>query len=289
MMHGGNANLFKAQASIDSKYAPLIQRGKFLHEQVSRSSFPEKRKAGDTNLDLWLDGSLYPKDIRTGKRPKFTCLKELLEFVGEGENGLLGYVKSLELHSLEAIESEYIEQISALRVQVLYLQSEIDVQRGRLQDVPGFIGEIKTLQAEKILLEERLQTLQMEVDVGYAEKLGLELQCRLSASEKESLVVSYEEQLRQIRSELSKSMLQLKRVVQRFDQLKKSPLGYRSQVRRRRDLSKLSQSGGHAKAQKRLARSLIGPETMMRVQERNAEEGRSGRLYGDTNSQVENG
>lgn len=28
---------------------------------------------------------------------------------------------------------------------------------------------------------------------------------------------------------------------------------------------------------------------MMRVQERNAEEGRSGRLYGDTNSQVENG
>ena len=71
--------------------------------------------------------------------------------------------------------------------------------------------------------------------------------------------------------------------------MKKIPLGYGSAVRKRRDLSSLSQTGGHAKAQKRLAHTIVGDETVGRVQQQNAEEGRSRRLYGDKNSQMESG
>jgi len=73
----------------------------------------------------------------------------------------------------------------------------------------------------------------------------------------------------------------------KLDQLKKTPLGFRSIARRRRDLSSLVQSGGHAKAQKRLSCSIVNSATTSRVQLQNVEEGRSRRLYGDNNSQVQ--
>ena len=56
-------SVYKAQASIAANCAPLI------HEQVSKSTFPEKRRAGHTNIELWYDASIYPVDPRTWKRP----------------------------------------------------------------------------------------------------------------------------------------------------------------------------------------------------------------------------
>lgn len=102
-------------------------------------------------------------------------------------------------------------------------------------------------------------------------------------------MIAHKEELQQIRGELSQSKLAFKRLLSKFERLKKIPLGYRSAVRKRRDLSSLSQTGGHAKAQKRLARTIVGAETVGRVQQQNAEEGRSRRLYGDKNSQMESG
>ena len=72
----------------------------------------------------------------------FTCLKRLLEFVGVGEPGLLGY-KSWELHGSESIQIQYNEQIAALRVESLHLKSEIESQRVSLQDVPAFVQKIE--------------------------------------------------------------------------------------------------------------------------------------------------
>ena len=58
---------FKVQVSLNSKYQSLIVRGRLIHEQTPRSTFVEKRKRGDSNLDLWLDSSIYPLDPSTGK------------------------------------------------------------------------------------------------------------------------------------------------------------------------------------------------------------------------------
>jgi len=85
---------YKVQVSIDGKYRPSILRGRLLHEQTHRLEFPSKRKASDTNLDLWLDGSIYPLDS-LGKCPKFRDVRSLLEFVGKGDKGLHGYTCNL--------------------------------------------------------------------------------------------------------------------------------------------------------------------------------------------------
>ena len=52
-----------------------------------------RRSLGETNVDLWLDGGLYPKDPLVGCHPMFRTLPSLIKYVGEGERGLLGYCK----------------------------------------------------------------------------------------------------------------------------------------------------------------------------------------------------
>ena len=60
-----------------------------------KTCFPIKHKARDTNIDLWLDGSIYPMDPSIGMPPPFKTLKAFLEFVCHEQANLLGYVKKL--------------------------------------------------------------------------------------------------------------------------------------------------------------------------------------------------
>ena len=112
-----------------ARYASLIQRGKFLHEQVSKSTFPEKRKAGHTNTDLWYDASMYLVDPWIGKRPRFSCLNSLLEFVGDGDDSLFGYIKSLEVARGQSHEGRYLVESALLKEWVLNLQRQISDQQ----------------------------------------------------------------------------------------------------------------------------------------------------------------
>lgn len=50
-------------------------RGWPIHLQLSKSSFRDTRVASDTNLDLWLDGTIYPMNPCTGRRPDFCEMK----------------------------------------------------------------------------------------------------------------------------------------------------------------------------------------------------------------------
>jgi len=56
----------------------------------------EKQKVGTTNLDLWLNGSIYPVDTRTQRHLPFQSLPDFLEFIGDKEMGLLRYIKNLQ-------------------------------------------------------------------------------------------------------------------------------------------------------------------------------------------------
>ena len=83
------------QIQLAGKYAPLIRHGKTFDTQASRSSFAARRAAGDTNIDLWVDGRLYSVDPATQMPPTFRSTKEYLEFLCNGEQGMLGYTKRL--------------------------------------------------------------------------------------------------------------------------------------------------------------------------------------------------
>jgi len=86
---------FKLSATIDKKYAPLIYRNRMLHEQTPKADFFLYRERGASNIDLWCDGSIYPHHPLTNKRPNFRSVSDLLQFVGDGNFGLLGYIESL--------------------------------------------------------------------------------------------------------------------------------------------------------------------------------------------------
>lgn len=88
--------VYTTSTILPSQYRPLIERGKSLASQTPRSEFPAKRKAGATNIDLWLDGSVYPTNPVTQLLPPFRDMKSMLCFIGDGVNSLLGYVTALQ-------------------------------------------------------------------------------------------------------------------------------------------------------------------------------------------------
>ena len=109
------------QIQLDQKYAPLIRQGKCLEGQASRASFPERRAAGETHIDLWIDGCLYPADPATKSPPCFSTTKEYLEFLCRGEGGMLGYTKRLEA----GVSESGGQSMQGLENCILTLQSKV--------------------------------------------------------------------------------------------------------------------------------------------------------------------
>ena len=78
-------------------------------------------------------------------------------------------------------------------------------------------------------------------------------------------------------------------VERKWHKVQNTPYGYRKQSRVCRDLHNLSQSGGHAKAQRRLARSIVAPTIVIAVQEGNVVNQTKQRLCGSLQTQLELG
>ena len=98
-----NVTNFRAQEEVytistilPSHYRPVIERGKSLASQTPHSEFPAKHKRRDMKIDLWLDGSIYPINPVIQSPPSFQDMKNILCFIGDGANGLFGYVTALE-------------------------------------------------------------------------------------------------------------------------------------------------------------------------------------------------
>ena len=56
-----------------------------------------RRLEGCKNVDLWVDRNLYPPDPATQYPPSFNSLPSFLQFLGDGDNGLLRYCKRLSM------------------------------------------------------------------------------------------------------------------------------------------------------------------------------------------------
>ena len=55
-----------------------------------------QRRMGAKNVDLWVQGSIYPRDPLSQLPPQFSGLTSFLKYVCEGTNGLWGYLCRLE-------------------------------------------------------------------------------------------------------------------------------------------------------------------------------------------------
>lgn len=73
---------------IHEDYAPL-------KHNIDPAMLSALRLAGKTNINLWIDGHLYPPDPAVNYPPTFRDLPSFIHHLGDGEKGLLGYCKRL--------------------------------------------------------------------------------------------------------------------------------------------------------------------------------------------------
>ena len=66
-----------------------------MSKAAKKSKDQLHRELGATNIDLWVDGAIYPKDPATRVPPPFKHKKNCLQFVCHGRIGLLGDTNSL--------------------------------------------------------------------------------------------------------------------------------------------------------------------------------------------------
>ena len=85
---------YHLHVDIQSDYQPLKKCNKTFH--LSQEQKEQRRNNGERHLDLWTDGLLYPKDQFTNAPPSFSNITNLLYFIGNGRQGLLGYAQHLE-------------------------------------------------------------------------------------------------------------------------------------------------------------------------------------------------
>lgn len=91
IQHSTTARKKDFHVRILNEYAPI------KNEHLSTQEKQRRRQQGHTNLDLWVQGDLYPNDPSSHYPPLFSDIPSFLQFVGEGENGLLGYCKRLNM------------------------------------------------------------------------------------------------------------------------------------------------------------------------------------------------
>lgn len=263
--------VYTTSTVVPSKYRPLIERGRPLANQTPRSQFPAKRKAGGTNLDLWLDGSIYPQNPITGVVPAFRDIRSLLCYVGDGESGLLGYAKALQnadknglrCHELadllrhtensrQIVVSELIQERDALIAYNHFLQHRYELH----------VAEIQT-QAHDVSLqhEENIRRLKADV-VGHVH--DKQRHSAEAATEVESLVRRGVEEVERLHSnykstiaDLNLALLTTKNDLAesklKCDRISQSPFCTGSS-RKKKDLCDLSKTSGHARRRRAVIR-----------------------------------
>lgn len=110
---------FHMNIKVDRQYATWRRENhKSLKDPTEANRL---RMEGKKHIDLWVDGNLYPIDPSTGRCPPFSSVHDLIRFVGDGANGLLGYCLKLNsfssdyVYQFNLIISNYQNQIRALQ------------------------------------------------------------------------------------------------------------------------------------------------------------------------------
>ena len=250
----GKGSLYTAAVVLDSKFAPIVKKGVRIDQQPSKAEFPALRDFGATNIDLWLDGNLYPTDLVMGKPPQFHIVKSYLEFLCHGEFGLLGYsrhlvstynlVKGLE-QQLEETQVDALWKIVDLQNSIALLKQELDVANSgwtqRFEKLlAGSREEIATLKSEFDLLRSRCVTLKEELyrnENSYNNNLTMA---------KEQGRQGAHEELMRLEQELMEAKNAILKFQRKIERMVNTPIG--TQLRASKGLGELARTGGAAKA-----------------------------------------
>ena len=247
------------QVSLDARYAPLVRQGSLRSEQPCPSTFPARRAAGDTNIDLWTDGSIYPVDPGTWRPPPFKTLRDCLEFICHGERGLYGYARRLEVgdgggptrRELEMQCRHFEEELWKVRDDLAGSRVRLDHYRDIEDTCMQLRNELETIRGEMSSMERNHgMTVQ-----------GLETEVRRWQQESE-------------------------RLQEGPNPFKDTPMGMRRRARPLRGIHELIHGSGWAKRRVKLVRTVLQPHLVDAVNDNNRVNHEKQRLHGDKASQT---
>ena len=117
---------YHLHVDVDPNYQPLQKRNRAKH--LSYQQMDQRRLQGEHHLDLWTDGSLYPKNPQTNAPPPFCNVTSLLHFTGDGKQGLLGYIQNIES---KASSLEKVIEVLSRGNKELYRQNQQSIELSR--------------------------------------------------------------------------------------------------------------------------------------------------------------
>lgn len=88
------------------------------------------RMQGKKHIDLWIDGSIYPRDPLTGRYPAFGSIPDLISFVGDGDNSLLGYCLRL-----SSCGNEHVDHLLYLNTLLMNSQNQVRQLLEKIKDL----------------------------------------------------------------------------------------------------------------------------------------------------------
>ena len=270
------------QIQLAGKYAPLIRRGKTIDSQASRSSFPIRRAAGETNIDLWVDGCLYPVDPATQMPPTFHSTKEYLEFLCNGEQGMLGYTKRLKAG----------ENAQTMERMTLALQSKVTGYEAEIQQLRILCERLESLATcmSSVANEDAIGRQKLCCNIEALEARCGELGAMLMQCEHDHVVEStdHHQKVEALEEELRRCNVEYKTLEKRMRSMVETPRGYRERIHgaRMKSFSDLSCGSRYAKRQRALVRGILQPAVVARVRHANKQGGGKKRLSGDFAIQV---
>lgn len=98
---------------------------------------------------MWYNGSIYPTDPQTRQCQTFNALQEVLEFVGDSEDGTFGIPSILE-RSISDESCRYIIQIVLLNKCITNLKKENDIHWEKTHAIPKLEEESMSFKRKKI-------------------------------------------------------------------------------------------------------------------------------------------
>lgn len=87
------SNTYYLRVKVPNEYGTIkkLTGKKILSTEEMQQVYVQNPKC----LDYWINNTLYPIDPQTLCPPRFSDLSTLLQFIGDGHNGLLGYCHRL--------------------------------------------------------------------------------------------------------------------------------------------------------------------------------------------------
>ena len=150
---------FHINIKIDPEYATTRSVNQRVLRDAEEAS--RLRMEGKKHIDIWIDGSIYPRDPLNGRYPAFTSVHDLIRFVGDGADGLLGYC-----FRLAQCGNEHVNHLLYLNTLLLNSQNQVTGLQNQVIELQTKINELEeshkkltALKKTPIGLRERIRQL----------------------------------------------------------------------------------------------------------------------------------